>query len=365
MSAAAEEWPATEAVPATAGEPTPQPPEAKPLGALRRREANDASELLRHGYLCRGAGLLLVGPTGIGKSSLATQAQILWALGRDLFGICPARPLRSLLIQAENDEGDLSEMRDGIIAGLDLSTAQARRALENVIVACEDTRTSTAFTAFTLAPLLEKYHPDLLWIDPAFAYLGGEATQKEVTPFLRNMINPLLHRYLCGGVMVHHTNKPPSGQQKPDWQAGDFAYLGSGSAEWANWARAVLALRSIGSHSVFELHAGKRGGRIGWQDTDGAKSYVRYLAHAEEGICWREASPAELPQTGRPKRVDGGEMLDLLPGEGLTAGNWQKAAKTECGISEASFHRERRALEKAGRILKSKASGKWQPIQKA
>ena len=37
--------------------------------------------------------------------------------GRPLFGIVPARPLKSLLIQAENDEGDLAEMRDGVIAG--------------------------------------------------------------------------------------------------------------------------------------------------------------------------------------------------------------------------------------------------------
>jgi hypothetical protein len=32
--------------------------------------------------------------------------------------------------------------------------------------------------------------------------------------------------------------------------------------EWANAARAVLALRSIGSHEIFELRAGKRGGRL-------------------------------------------------------------------------------------------------------
>jgi hypothetical protein len=50
---------------------------------------------------------------------------------------------------------------------------------------------------------------------------------------------------------------------------------------------------------------------------------------------------------------------------GLPAEMWQKAAKRECGISEATFHRERRTLAKAGRILKSKVSGNWLRIEKS
>jgi hypothetical protein len=347
-------------------EPIPQPPKSKPLAELKRRESNDPTELLRTGYLCRGGGLLLCGPTGIGKSSLAMQAMILWALGRECVGIEPAKPLKSLLIQAENDDGDLAEMRDGIIAGLELPHTETQTALANIAVACEDTRAGLAFTSFTLEPLLEKLRPDLVWIDPALAYLGGEASaQKDVGGFLRNLINPLLHRFECGGIIITHTNKPPSGHEKPNWHAGDFAYSGTGSAEWGNWARAVLAIRSIGSHDVFELRAGKRGARLGWQDETGQRSYVRHLAHSAKGICWRDADPDEIPQTGRPKKHDVGEMFALLPDGGLTATKWQKLAKTECGISEASFHRERRTLANAGRVIRSAVSGKWQPVLRA
>jgi hypothetical protein len=73
---------------------------------------NDPDELLRFRFLCRRGLLLLCGPTGIGKSSFAMQCMILWALGLPAFGIAPVRPLKSLLIQAENDEGDLAEMRE-------------------------------------------------------------------------------------------------------------------------------------------------------------------------------------------------------------------------------------------------------------
>ena len=88
--------------------PAPTPIVARLLSELVRFHENDPNELLRYRYLCRGGGLLLVGPTGIGKSSLSMQLMLLWALGRAALGIQPARPLKSLLIQAENDDGDLS-----------------------------------------------------------------------------------------------------------------------------------------------------------------------------------------------------------------------------------------------------------------
>jgi hypothetical protein len=297
-------------------EPKPDgPPEAKLLSALVAHVTDDPNELLKNRFLCRGGGLLLVGPTGIGKSSLAMQAMILWAIGLPLFGIEPVKPLKSLLIQAENDEGDLAEMRDGVMAGLHLTDEQRQKAMENIMVVREDSRTGLMFFGAVVEPLLEKHRPDLLWIDPALAYLGGEAgSQKEVGGFLRNMLNPLVHDINCGVVVVHHTNKPASGKEKPDWSAGDFAYLGGGSAEWANWARAVIALRSLGSHSVFELRAAKRGGRLGWKESDGeTKAFAKNVAHANEPgvICWREADESEVPQSSKPKQIPTKE--DILP----------------------------------------------------
>ena len=183
----------------------------------------------------------------------------------------------------------------------------ARWAQENVIIASEDARTGAAFFLEAVEPLLVEHKPDLLWIDPALAYLGGEASsQKDVGGFLRNLLNPLLHRHQCGCVVVHHTNKPASGKEKGDWQAGDFAYMGSGSIEWGGWARAVLALRSVGSHSVYELRAGKRGRRLDWKEPDGlTPAYVRMIAHDPNPgvICWREALPEEMPEQTSGKRL--------------------------------------------------------------
>ncbi len=260
-------------------------PEARPLGDLRRPQSGDENELLRHRFLCRGGSLLFVGPTGAGKSSFTMQAAILWALGRPCFGLAPARPLRILIVQAENDEGDLAEMRDGVIAGLALTESDIAVAGGSVLLVSEDSKTREAFAA-ALDGLLQFHPVDLVIVDPVFAYLGGEASaQRDVSPFLRNMLNPVIHRHGVGLIVVHHVNKPPSGEQKPQWQAGDYAYLGSGSAEFANWARAVMAIRSIGSGEVFELLLAKRGRRVGWVDDMGRPTNSGYIAyHREPGV---------------------------------------------------------------------------------
>jgi len=298
---------------------------------------DDQNELLQHRFLCRGGGLLLVGPTGIGKSSFAMQAMILWAIGREVFGIKPAGPLRSLLIQAENDDGDLIEMRDGVMAGLNLTGNDKLLATRNVIVAREEQRTGTLFFAETVRPLLAEHKPDWLWIDPALAYLGGESnSQKDVGGFLRNQLNPLLYEFSCGVVVVHHTNKPPTGQERSAWRAGDLAYLGGGSAEWANWARAVICLRNLGSHEVFELRASKRGGRLGWKSDGGKPIYSKLIAHANEPgvICWRDATESDLPQNAKPKRAPTKEdILALVPLNGQISKETLRIMANTAGIA--------------------------------
>jgi hypothetical protein len=294
-------------------------PEARSIMDYATPQPGDPGELLKNRFLCRGGALLFVGPTGVGKSACLVQAAFLWALGQPFFGIAPARPLRVLMIQAENDDGDIAEMRNGVISGLmsagAITDTDPDRIAGMVSVVCEDSRTGREFGNI-LDRLLARHAPDLVIVDPALAYLGGDALkQADVTAFCRNVLNPVIHRHQVGLILVHHTNKPPRGDDKGEWKAGDLAYLGQGAADWANWARAVMAILSKGSHSQFELCLGKRGGRVGWGTQDEAgewqKIYSKPIAHAKEPgrIYWREPDVSEAFDeagkqvgAGRPKK---------------------------------------------------------------
>ena len=288
---------------------------AKTLDELKRPVTNDGQELLRNRFLCKGGGLLLVGPTGVGKSSLAMQMMIGWALGRSQFGIEPARPMKSLLIQAENDEGDEAEMRDGVFSGLNVSEADRSLACSRIFVAQENTRTSEEFFQDTVRPMLEQIKPDLLWIDPALAYLGGENnSQQAVGAFLRNGLNPLLTEFNCGAVVIHHTNKPYSGPDKRG--PVDHAYLGGGSAEWSNWSRAILTLQKTDNATIFELRAAKRGNRLGWKEADKTTTaFNRFIAHNKEPgtICWLDVDPGLAEGLGCGVAKSGDDVLKHVP----------------------------------------------------
>ena len=137
--------PAGKAAPAKDGEKKKlPPPQVFAIGVLEAPPKDDPNELIKHRYLCRGSGMLVVGPTGVGKSTFTLQAALCWSVGRDHFGLVPARPLRSLIIQSENDHGDLAEMRDGVLAGLGFTEHERRDAGERVLVAREDCRTASS-----------------------------------------------------------------------------------------------------------------------------------------------------------------------------------------------------------------------------
>ena len=344
----------------------PHGPAARRLSTLERFRQNDPDELLMHRFLCRKGALLVCGPTGIGKSALGMQCAVLWALGRPAFGIQPKSAIRSLIIQAENDDGDIAEMRDGVVKGLQLNLEESESACSNILFIREDSRSGKEFLVEVVRPLLKEHKPDLLWIDPALSYLGGDMnSQKDVGTFLRNGLNPLLNKFNCGAVVVHHTNKPTVGREKPDWSGNDFAYLGAGSAEWANWARAVLAIRSVNSKKLFQLQAGKRGVRLRWTDKAGMPVTSKFIAHSKDPsvICWSEVNEEDiedqLPKLGRSKD-DETMLLPLLSPDGLTSTEWQNKAKDELGINKSSFFNLLKRLESNRRVVKERK--KWKPL---
>jgi|GEM_PF-3392375 len=253
----------------------------------------DPNELVKHRFICRNGGLLLVGPSGYGKSSFLTQAGLMWAMGEPMMGLVPVRPLNILMIQAENDDRDVAEQLAGAINGylentpnVDLDRFEA--ALKNIDYIHESSLTGEAFVR-ALGQKLESYPEekkrDMVIIDPLFAYCGCDVSdQGEMSKFLRNWLNTTIEKNEVGLLICHHSNKPP--KDAGTVSALNQVYAGSGTAELTNWARAVLVISPDPlDDSLFSFTAAKRGKRLRWPNG----SIQKFMRHASDGtIFWTE-----------------------------------------------------------------------------
>ena len=281
---------------------------------------NDADCLIGNRWLCKGGSMLFVGQSGIGKSSLSMQMALTWALGRSVFGITPKRPLKSLIIQAENDTGDTAEMFQGVLAGLELSSFSDEFEVlrSNLKIIKDSSHTGELFTR-AVARLIDIHRPDIVWLDPLLSFIGADISKQEVCgEFLRNWLNPISDATGVAWMMMHHTGKPSNDPKaQKGWKTSDFSYYGIGSSELTNWARGVVVLRSIDG-GQYELKLAKRGPRAGATELDGAPTDTVTLKHSTTGICWHQA-PASAPDDSDGNDHGGGgrpSKLDSLIGNG-------------------------------------------------
>ncbi len=150
---------------------------------------DDPNAVIGNRWLCKGGSLLIVGQSGTGKSSLMMQAAVHWALGRDFFGIKPARPLRAIILQAENDAGDVSEALQDVVAGAYLDSQERDQLRESLAIFRDTVSTGTAFTA-ALADLVREHRADIVFVDPLLSFAGIDVCpserRRDLIPILSN-----------------------------------------------------------------------------------------------------------------------------------------------------------------------------------
>lgn len=280
----------------------------------------DPNCILGNRWLCRGASCMWIGQSGIGKSSLAMQAAVSWALERPFFGVAGEKPLKSLFVQHENDVGDLSEMLVGVLVGLGVHAEPTNASLlkERLVIIRERTHTGQAFLP-VLQRLIERHRPDLVWIDPLYTYIGDDiSSQKVCSEFLCGGLGPITEATGVTWMMMHHTAKPVSDPKaRRGWTSTDKSYLGQGSAVLTNWIRAAVVLSQRGDDGTFELLFGKRGRRAGAKDHAGAPTVRVFLKHSTRGIFWEQIeAPKEVTKS---KRSGGRPAIEFNPDKFLSS----------------------------------------------
>jgi hypothetical protein len=263
----------------------------------------DADCLMGKRYLGRTCGLVIVAPSGLGKSVLSAGLSCCAALGWSFFGMLIVQPLRVLYVQAEDDLGDVAEAVQGFLRENPLSPDQLAQLKKNLRIVRWNDAAGERFLTRLRAEHAK--HPfDLVLINPLFSFCGCNVSdQAEMSRFLRNGLNPILNDTRAAAVIVHHTNKPPTdGKDRPDANA-DLRYSGSGSSELTNWARAYVTLQPIkgAPEGVCKMVFAKRGTRAGIVDENGHPTTSVLIEHSKRGLCW-------IPSDYTVEKGDGGKF---------------------------------------------------------
>lgn len=269
---------------------------------------DDETMLIGHKrrFLGKSGSFVIAGPSGIGKSTLTAGFLLHAAAGIPWNGITFRRPLKILVVQAENDDGDLAEMMEGAIRALQgMTMQQIKMACENIVWRRLSTMTGEDFTKW-LEKAIAATGADLAHIDPLLAYVGDDiSSQKVASNFFRNLLQPVLDRTGAMTTMVHHTGKTSTDSKaRENWSESDFAYLGFGSSELTNWARAVAVLvpagKDTGKYKFLIAKRGKRAGMIDAFTKEPTTSII--LTHSDKGMGWVQAQvdDDDEPSNGRP-----------------------------------------------------------------
>jgi len=286
----------------------PQPLDWNEMLAFNAEDDPDC--MLGKRWLARGNSCVWVGSSGLGKSVLTIQAAMTWAAGQPFFGITPKGKYSSLILQQENNFGDVAETIQGVKRGLEAECPQINfnEVTKRVkIIRLVNSMGLEFFAA--VKDMVVEHQPDMLWIDPLLCYLAGDPNSSEDMSIFTNQLDELA---MDTGILVHlihHTGKPKTSRDTSGFTTNDLSYAGLGSSVLTNWARAIMVLQGErGEEGIFRLTAAKRGTRSQMCHEDSPPGSHIYLEHSNQGLCWLPSDyEPEERKVGRPaKEIDFG-----------------------------------------------------------
>jgi hypothetical protein len=263
------------------------------LSSLKAHKPDPRHFIAGDGWLKRGAGTLLTGGTGFGKSVLLTQIAVCVAAGVDILGCLKVlEPFRVMVVQAENDADVLKTMILSIVENLG---PDEKLVQENLRIYHSYGMDGPALAEW-LAPKMDEFKPDLLPVDPYQAYAGA-INLNDTESFLRwrDAIEPLIRKHNCALLLSDHTPKPAD---RSKWNPYESVYLAAGSSAKANWARASAELTTIGQETErFRLRFGKNPATAGIQNEEGQMVTDLYLERSPSTSkpYWRVSPDQESP----------------------------------------------------------------------
>lgn len=318
-------------------------------------EDENPDALIRGGWFRKGHGVFLISTAGSGKSVITMQICYAWALGRPVFGIAPVRPMRIGIFQTEDDKYELSEFRSSMRRGYaerhgwskeEIAEAESRIRFYDL-----KGRMGKEFVKyFHFVQSKQKF--DLVIINPLQGVTDFDLGQNSLlNDFLSNgqmSFDGIIKdpNFGCGLLIIHHTNKPPSGPERLNFGRDQFAqYIGAGGQVLNRWGRSFLTLLPTKEPNVFHLVAAKREKRLDWIIPPGVTSSKPLKVIEQEPkesgyLFWHEMAIDKLMAADKKKNklspedlAD--ELVDLMQKDkekrSFTAGDLRELARVKLG----------------------------------
>lgn len=279
---------------------------ARGIGSFEIPDEKDPATLLGDRYICRGHACLIVGGSGMGKSTIAYQASIAWALGRPFLGIAVTNEkgwLSSVHFQSEDEDGDIAEVRECVFQEMKLTAEERALVNERVTVITEKVLRGDAFIA-DMAVTATRLNADLVWLNPLHAFMKGDIKDAEaVGDFCRGGLNAANRDSKWAYMIVHHTPKPtrPQGNADPkerEWN--EVMYEGAGSADLVNFCRAVQVLKATKTEGDFNLYLAKRGKKADVRIEKESETGTQYIELVTKVPCRHSRNKITLPGRSKP-----------------------------------------------------------------
>lgn len=286
------------------------------------------SKLVGDGWLRRGAGCLLTGSTGIGKSILCQQVGISVAAGKRILGcIRVDKPYRVMYVQAEND---MDTMKRDVLSITKHIEADPKLVQENFVMYHVYGLCGVPFLRW-LDLATAKAKPDLLVIDPYLVFVSSGADPNAANTF-REFITPverMINERKCALLLCTHTPKP---RDRETWTARESVYMAAGNSAISNWARTSAELTSANDElDKFRLRFGKNCERVGLIDDNQRIIRDLFIEHSGNPAAphWRISDSQDPPTKSGFK-----EQVERIARERPTAS--KKEIAQELGCSQAT-----------------------------
>lgn len=282
------------------------PPDCIDLEHLVAPSLDDARNVLNTFALERGEMIAISGPTGKGKSVLATQLGIYLSIGKHTLGFNPnGKPLKVLMLQAEDSERTCIKNRDGVMQFLKPDEKQL--AFSNFHITPRIKRLSGP----DLLKALEHYHSlyqfDVVIFNPLSRFSSHiDHNDSQGVMNWVDEIEQTLGRLNCAGIAVMPTVKTNPSQRK---NPADPSYSIYGSAKWGDAMRETIALRDAKLDNWMQLQTEKRSDDWGWKT-----KFIKRNKDAAKPF-WHEASDLDLDTLLKANVTDNNKeyTLDFIP----------------------------------------------------